>query len=119
MDYEYSKLKEKLKTEEGGLLYKRIQEEYEVKYAHKPILALTYSKYKLIYKTGNRTEFENEFFERRQRLTLLQILAIGDDTYLDELEDLPAVICDEFTWLLPAHSFMGNEGVLDRFDYSV
>lgn len=118
MDYEYSKLKLKLQTEDGKCFYERMKKIYVEKFGGKPIVALDYSKYKLIYKTGNRAEYEKGFFERRSRLTLLQLLALGDDFYIEPLEDIIAAICDEFTWLLSSHAYAGNEGRKDGFDYT-
>ena len=118
MDYEYSKLHKKLQTQSGKRFYERIKRIYQEKFEGKPIVALEYSKYKLIYKTGNRVDFEEPFFARRSRLTLLQLLAIGDDAYLEPLEDIIAAICDEYTWLLPSHAYAGNEGLVEQFDYT-
>ncbi len=118
MDYEYSKLTAKLQTEAGKRIYERLKNEYEKKFDGQPIIALDYTKYKLIYKTGNRTEFEDGFFARRERLAYLQLLALGDDAYLDPLEEIICAICDEYTWLIPSHAYAGNEGREEEFDYT-
>ena len=35
---------------------------------------------------------------------VLQVLAIADDAYIEPLEDILSAICDEFTWVAPAHA---------------
>ena len=118
MEYEYSKLRKKLQTEAGKRFYDRLKGIYQKQFEGKPIFTLDYSKYKLIYKTGNRADYEEGFFSRRSRLTLLQLLALGDDAYLEPLEDILAAICDEYTWLLPSHAYAGNEERVEQFDYT-
>ena len=92
MDYEYIKLKEKLNNPDGKRLISRFLSEYNEKFLDKPINTLNYSFYKQIYITGDRTKFQQQFNERRERLLLLQVLALADDKYLDDLEDIIASI---------------------------
>jgi hypothetical protein len=74
-------------------------------YMQSPIKALRYSTYKIFDSTGSRKEFEKEYFERRGRLNTYAILTMidGKQEHIDALQDIIWVICDEFTWCLPAH----------------
>lgn len=116
MDYRYSydNLKKILQTERGENFIKSVETRYKAQFENKPIQSLTYSKFKLIHTTGNRSFYEKEYFERRSRLCLLQMLAIYDDKYLEPLEDILAAICEEYTWVAPAHCFRENFS----FDYT-
>lgn len=113
--YRYGKLKAILQTEKGEELVRKTKYLYEKYYADKEISSLRYSSYVLYYKTGNREEYEQMYFRRRERLMFLQILAVADDEYIGELENILAAICDEYTWVLPAHNL--KEGHM--FDYTV
>ncbi len=103
--YSYENLLKASKTQRGREYLEKIKACYEKDYENKPILALPFSKFKLFHLTGNRTEFQNEYFDRRKRLMLLQLLAIIDDKYIEPLEDVISAICDELVWSLPAHCF--------------
>lgn len=74
----------------------RIKEAYETAYAGKPIYALEYSQFKRFYIDGDRDSFQSQYFDRRRRLRLLQALALTDDRYLEDLENILSAICDEF-----------------------
>lgn len=119
MSYNYESLRAKLQTEEGKRFYARIKEAYEeMTRGGSPVMPLSYSKYKLIYKTGNRTQYDECFHDRGLRVPYLQVLALGDDAYLEELEEIIASICDEYTWVISAHAYAGNEGRAEEFDYT-
>jgi len=79
------------------------KKEYSENYQGKPIEVLPYKEHKQVYITGNRTSFEKYYFDRRKRLFLLQALAMFDDSYLEDLEDLISAICEEYMWILPIH----------------
>ena len=117
MDYQINNLKEKLNNTDGKRLFQRCLSLYNQKFADKPINALDYSKFKLIYKTGNRSLYQEEYLLRRERLALLQILGLSDDKYLEDLENTLAAICGEFTWIWPAHCLKNKE--TGEFDYTV
>ncbi len=102
--YDYKKLKQITQTEKGRAYVKYLQNFYNENYAKKPILALKYSYAKLYHLDGNRVKFQDMYFERRKRLMILQVLAIADDTYIEDLEEIIATICDEYTWVVPAHA---------------
>ena len=114
--YNYDNLKEKLNTREGEKYFSVLEKYYELNYKGKPIYALPYYCYKAYYITGDRFEYQSMYFSRRERLMLLQILALKDDKYLDALEEILAAVCDEFTWVVPAHNHIKSN---NSFDYSV
>lgn len=117
MDYQISELKKKFDLSDGKRLYERCLNIYKEKFLDKPIETLSYSKFKLIYKTGNRSLYQEEYILRRERLAILQILSIYDIQYVEELENTLAAICDEFTWIWPAHCLKDKE--TGEFDYSI
>ncbi|HOX06818.1 MAG TPA: heparinase II/III family protein [Planctomycetota bacterium] len=74
---------------------------------------LPYSLYRQFQRTGDRGRFEGPYFERRRMLTaaaLVHFLRPGAGT-LDALQDLLWALCEESTWILPAH----ERGGLDLF----
>ena len=69
---------------------------------------LSYAKYKLYFVTGDRREFEIAYFHRRALLVrsmLLYLLYPQKTEYLDTLQDVIWEICNEYSWVVPAHSF--------------
>lgn len=114
-DYSYENLKRILETKNGEDIFNRAEKRYKETYADKPTLPPSYRNYKLIYKNGDRVKYEAEFFDRISRLAFLQVLAIKDDKYLENLEDVIGSICDSFTWVLPAHNLNKD----NTFDYTV
>lgn len=70
------------------------------------IPSLKYSDFKLYYTTGNRSIYEDKYFARRQRLNSSAILSLiypEKEEYAVCLQDTINAICDEYTWVLPAH----------------
>ena len=116
MDYNYNNLRLKIKSEKGKKLIQRVKKFYAENYENTPLISLTYSKFKMICTTGNRSEYEAELNQRTARWSNLIILALDEDKYIIELEDVLAAICDEFSWTLPAHSVIDREK--GAFDYS-
>lgn len=116
MEYVYSlkNLRKSLDGKAGKEFVGLAKKLYEELYQGKPITVLSYAKRKLIHTTGERAPFEEEYFDRRRRLALLQILAVADDSYLGDLEDLLSAICEECTWVLPPHNAIEN----NCFDYT-
>ena len=102
--YGYERLKQITHTKKGKAYVAQAEKYYQENYANKPILSLSFFQYKRFEIDGDRIGYESEYFERRNRLFLLQILALAKDKYLTELEDVVAAICDEYTWVLPAHA---------------
>lgn len=80
---------------------------YNEKFKGKPISELTHSDYALYETEGNRRAYEAPYFERRERLSLLEVLAVADEEYVGDLEEIIKAICDESTWLVPAHAYAG------------
>lgn len=56
------------------------------------------------YCDGNRSGFEKLYFKRRDYLSAVALLALFDDGYIGELERVIDGICDEASWVLPAHT---------------
>ena len=102
--FTYDTLRRISKTAKGKAYIAQVEKYYQEQYANKPILALPYSEYKRYQLDGDRRSYETAFFERRNRLFLLQLLAIAKDKYLTPLEDVLSAICDEYTWVVPAHA---------------
>ncbi len=113
--YSYDNLKRIVETEQGKAFIATIKKQYDEKYADKPIYALEYSQFKRFYIDGDRSSFQAQYFDRRKRLMLLQVLAVSDDSYLEDLENILSAICDEFMWILPAHAF--EDGVVAKHDF--
>ena len=103
--YSYDNLKRIIKTQRGETFIAGVEKKYKEYYAEKPILALEYSQFKRFYIDGDRSSFQAQYFDRRRRLMLLQVLALSDDKYLVDLENILSAICEEFMWVLPAHAF--------------
>lgn len=70
-----------------------------------PIKTIPFNKYMLYFRTGNRNIYEAEYFDRRKRLAVFSAsyLLYEREEDLEALEDTIWAICDEFTWVLPAH----------------
>jgi hypothetical protein len=64
---------------------------------------------------GDRKQFERVYFDRRKRLLalVLQSLVDDDSKYIESLENLIWEICNEYTWVLPAH--FSKSGDIDLF----
>ena len=81
--------------------------------------ALSYSKWKLFWETGDRSEYEREYFDRRRALEHVATLALiypEEKKYIDKLMDLIYIICDEYTWCLPAHQGQNERNDNTRVD---
>lgn len=74
-------------------------------YIAKPIPPFRYSLFRIFGKTGSRTEYEQQYFERRRRLNAIAVgvLTDGGGKYAEALEDIIWAVCDEYTWAVPAH----------------
>lgn len=67
---------------------------------------LPYSKFKLFWTTGSRSEYEGPYFRRRHCVEISAMLSLiypDNQEYLDYTMDLIYALCDEYTWCLPAH----------------
>ena len=68
--------------------------------------ALRYSDFKLFFVTGNRSIYEGKYFSRRRVLETAVPLALiypEEQKYIDTVMEIIYVMCDEYTWCLPAH----------------
>lgn len=65
----------------------------------------TYTLYRMFRKTGDRDGFQKPFTEKRSLLAqeALAVLLGGDTTRVDRLNDLIWSVCEESSWVLPAH----------------
>jgi len=83
------------------------------------IKALSYSKWKLFWQTGDRRIYENDYFGRRYALEHVALLALiypEEQKYMDKLMDIIFAICDEYTWCLPAHQGQNEKNDNSRID---
>ena len=71
-----------------------------------PIYALKYSEFKLYGVNGNRSVFQAPYYLRRRALNtsaLLSLIYPEEEKYIVRLMDQIYAICDEYTWVIPAH----------------
>lgn len=76
--------------------------------------AMTYSEFKLFWTTGDRDVYQGQYFSRRTALEVTLPLALiypEENKYLEKIMDWVYIICDEYTWCLPAH-----QGELDTLN---
>ncbi len=91
------------------------------RYRENPIEALPFHLYRKFYIDGDRRSYEDIYFARRGRLSYLAlaILLHRRPEDITALEDAIWAICEEYTWVLPAHtSDLGdryNTEVIDLF----
>ena len=64
----------------------------------------TYTLYREFRRTGERRSYQDPHQEKRRKLVAaaLQVL-LGDDSYLDALQDYIWNVCEETNWVVPAH----------------
>jgi Heparinase II/III-like protein len=80
---------------------------------NKPLPSLPATLYLGYARTGNRSDFEGVFFERRvmlQNLVLAECVE-GRGRFLDAVANALWSICEESTWCLPAHVGVQKAGV--------
>ncbi len=71
-----------------------------------PIPELRFSVYRQFAKNGNRAQFEDAYFKRRNNfgiLTLALCLTGNKERYLEPVMDYICAILEEETWCIPAH----------------
>lgn len=69
---------------------------------------LTYSMYREFERTGERPSYQNPYFHRRAMLTRALVEYImGDAAMLDPIQDILWAICEETSWVVPAHEEQG------------
>ena len=99
-------------TENGGEYAARYLSELDEEYKRlikTPIPKLTEEKFGEFKRSGVRLGHECDYFLRRTMLRDYALkLWLGDETALKPLETIVDAICDEFTWILPAHEGNGD-----------
>lgn len=115
-----AKCEEKKQKILSSPVFKQELEELERKrqsYLETPIPALPFSYYRRFYEDGDRRNYEDLYFERRGRLAYLAmaVLLYHRPEDIQALENAIWAVCDEFTWVLPAHT--SDKG--DHFDMEV
>jgi len=70
----------------------------------------TYTLYRQFEHTGERRNYERPYFAKRTMLTRAVFeMLLGDDRYRDAVHDLLWNICEETSWVLPAHEEQGPD----------
>ncbi len=79
--------------------------------------ATTYTLYRRFKVAGERPPYEGPYFEKRTLLTREVIAAWLDhsDARIDRINDLIWSICEETTWVVPAHERGGSVQFIDLF----
>lgn len=72
------------------------------------IAPTTYTLYREFERNGSRPAYQQVYFARRSQLTraVLETL-VGDDSLIDMVHDLLWAICEETSWVMPAHEEQG------------
>jgi len=86
---------------------------------HKRFGVLNYSDFKLFWTTGDRKIYEAQYFERRTAMEHTVPLALiypEEQKYMDKVMDLVYLMCDEYTWCLPAHQGKLEENYVSKLD---
>lgn len=84
--------------------------------AGKEIPVLPASLYREFSINGNRTNFQTLYFERRERLITLSLgeLCEGKGNYIAGIIDLIWAICEETSWVIPAHNVAKDHSLLSK-----
>ena len=83
------------------------------------IETLPYSKWKLFWETGDRSQYEALYFKRRrfiEHVLPLSLIYPDESVYVDKLSDVLFAVCDEYTWCLPAHQGQKDKNDNTRVD---
>lgn len=77
------------------------------RYADKPLEQLLYSQFVTFHTTGERRSYEQHVFHRMSRLHAFALMMLcepeHEDRWKKHLEDTIWAICNDYTWVLPAH----------------
>jgi len=75
-----------------------------------PIPGTTYTLYREFEHTGRRDGYQLPYYAKRSMLTRAVVeLILGADSVRDAIHDLLWSICEETTWVLPAHEEQGPD----------
>ena len=88
-----------------------------------PLPDLPYRLFRAYAETGDRSGYEERYFERRRRLNSVAAVALidGGTSAIRRLEDILWEICSEYSWAVPAHHRfnttlgMGYDRCIDLF----
>jgi hypothetical protein len=74
------------------------------------IVPTTYTLYREFERSGARASFQQVYFARRSQLTraVLETL-LGGEGLIDTIHDLLWAICEETSWVMPAHEEQGPD----------
>jgi hypothetical protein len=73
-----------------------------------PIPVTPYTAFRLFRRTGDRQQYERPYFLKRENLSAVALrLFLGEAGYKDLVQDYLWNICEESTWVLPAHEREG------------
>lgn len=68
----------------------------------------TYTRYRRFAYTGDRIAYETPYFAKRSMLTRAVVeMILGNEGMADVIHDLLWSICEETSWVLPAHEDLG------------
>ena len=84
----------------------RLFELYDEFGAQDDIPALKFSEYRMFFETGNRMIYEKKYFAKRIRMNCFALLSLiypENEEYMIKLQDTIWAICDEYSWVVPAH----------------
>lgn len=102
--------------EAWNALPKEIREEFSrisEEYLNKDMPVLPATVYLDFKRDGNRSRYEQIYFDRRQRLNDLVIAECleGEGRLLDAISNTLWAICEESSWVVPAHAYNQKAGV--------
>ena len=113
--YTYDNLKRIISSVRGQKLVAQIEEAYGELFAGKPIERATYADFMHIFDENGDTKIYDEIdVLRKRRLFCLQILALNDDKYIGDLEEMLAEFCAQYAWF---SSYHGRNHVTQTFNY--
>ena len=80
--------------------------------AGRPIPPLTARMYAEYFNSGDRQIFEKAYFDRRTTLFSLAVCECLENQgrFIPDIEDLIWAICEETTWVVPAHLYQNSLG---------
>lgn len=74
----------------------------------------SYTFYRFFRRNGDRKNYERSYFQKRSNLAALVLrLFLGQEDLKDVVQDYLWSICEETTWVLPAHE--AGSGLIDLF----
>ncbi|RZK43157.1 MAG: hypothetical protein EOO90_04105 [Pedobacter sp.] len=106
--------KNKIRSELGNLsdVERKTIIERSMMAMERPWTNLTFSEFNEFKLNGNRSNYEANYFGRRNKLTALLIgeLVEGKGRFLPEIVNGIGMVVEESTWALPAHMYLQKAG---------